>query len=78
ELHTVTTGRFAFTPTMSGAREYSAVTNPYGLLRSPWNADPTPFMTRHDHVYGYFNNLKPSGCQEYHISLRKDTWWAGE
>ena len=34
----------------------------------------TPFMTRHDHVYGYMNNMKPSGCQEYHTAMKKTTW----
>lgn len=57
----MTEGRFAFVPTMADASAYSRVTSPYGLLRAPWNADPTPFMTRSDHVYGYANNLKPSG-----------------
>ena len=28
------------------------VHNPYGLLRSPWNLDPTPYVTRHDTTSG--------------------------
>ena len=48
---------------MTDAYLYSSVTNSYGLLRAPWNSDPTPFMTRSEEVYGYRNNLKPSGCQ---------------
>lgn len=74
ELHTVTEGRWAFTPAMTDASAFSAVHNSYGVLRSPWNNDPTPFMTRHDHIYGYQNNLKPSGCFEYHNAMRKSTW----
>ena len=61
-------------PTMANAREFSVLSNSYGLLRSQWNNDPTPFMTRNKMIYGFFNNLKPSGCFEYSHSLKKDTW----
>ncbi|CAN0460623.1 unnamed protein product, partial [Phaeothamnion confervicola] len=50
EFHTVTKGRWAFTPVARDA--WDKVHNPYGLLRSPWNTDPTPFVTRHDRVDG--------------------------
>jgi len=43
--HVVDTGRFAYTPVMS-ARGFSDTTNPYGLLRSPWNTNPTPYLLR--------------------------------
>ena len=74
DLHTPTSGRFAYVPAMADASEFSRVRNSYGVLRSPWNNDPTPFMTRHEEVYGFFNNLKPSGCFEYSHSLMKTTW----
>lgn len=35
DLHTVLTGRFAYTPVMQNAMNFSRVYNPYGLLRSP-------------------------------------------
>jgi len=73
-LHTVTEGRWAYETAMTNARNFSQIVNSYGVLRAPWNNDPTPFMTRHDHVYGYMNNMKPSGCKEYYIALRKSTW----
>lgn len=73
-LHTPTSGRFAYAPAMADAREFSALHNSYGVLRAPWNNDPTPFMTRHENVYGFFNNLKPSGCYEYSTSIKKDNW----
>ena len=44
--HVVTTGRFAYTPIMREARGFSNITNPYGLLRSPWNTNPTPYLMR--------------------------------
>merc|ERR1712096_54485 len=43
-------------------------------MRSPWNTDPTPFMTRHGSVYGYKNNFKPSGCSEYHNAFNMKNW----
>ena len=59
DLHTVTEGRWAFVPAMTAARNFSHVANSYGILRAPWNNDPTPFMTRHRKIYGYENNMKP-------------------
>ena len=67
-------GRFAFVPAMVNATEYSEVHNAYGMLRSPWNNDPNPFLTRHDHEIGFTNNKKPSGCQDYRDSLLVDNW----
>ena len=61
-------------PAQANARRFSRVTNAYGLLRAPWNADPTPFMTRSAHVYGYPNNMKPSGCAEFASALRSRNW----
>eukprot|EP00904_Undaria_pinnatifida_P005044 jgi/Undpi1/166/HiC_scaffold_1.g00163.m1 len=73
-LMTPDRGRFAFVPVMANATEYSNVYNSFGLLRAPWNSDPNPFLTRHDHVFGYVNNRKPSGCKQYRDAVRKDTW----
>lgn len=74
EMHTVTEGRFAYVPAMTNSKQFSDQYNSYGVMRAAWNADPTPFMTRSGQVYGYENNMKPSGCSEYRRSLRKDTW----
>ncbi|CAN0178363.1 unnamed protein product [Pylaiella littoralis] len=49
-LHTVDAGRWAYLPVMKDAWEY--VHNPYGLLRSPWNLDGTPYVTRHNLTNG--------------------------
>ena len=52
--HIVSTGRWAYTSVKTHARGWSNITNPYGLLRSPWNTNPTPFLMRsratYDHV----------------------------
>ncbi|CBJ33028.1 Hypothetical Protein RRSL_02205 [Ectocarpus siliculosus] len=45
-MHTVDNGRWAYLPVMQDAWDY--VHNPYGLLRTPWNTDPTPYVTRHN------------------------------
>ena len=49
--HVVDSGRFAYTPVMKDARAYSKITNPYGLLRSPWNTNPTPYVTRYNRTF---------------------------
>ncbi|KAK7233562.1 hypothetical protein SO694_00107095 [Aureococcus anophagefferens] len=50
--HVVASGRWAYTPLMTAARSYSNITNPYGLLRSPWNTNPVPYVARYDRVLG--------------------------
>ena len=50
--------------TAAELRARRAITNPHGLLRSPWNTNPTPFLTRHDTVLGLY-------ADEY--SLRRAT-----
>ncbi|CAN0532570.1 unnamed protein product, partial [Laminaria digitata] len=37
---------------MIGQEAWSNVHNPYGLLRAPWNTDPTPYVTRHNLTNG--------------------------
>lgn len=59
---------------MTNASEYSGITNAYGMLRSAWNSDSTPFLTRHDGLFGYPNNRKPAGCKQYRDTLDHDDW----
>lgn len=73
-LHTITKGRFAYVPARPTAWNFSDITNSYGVLRAPWNNDPTPFLTRHDHIFGYYNNLKPRGCDGFAKCMEYDTW----
>jgi hypothetical protein len=49
--HIVDSGRWAYTPVMKKARDFSAVTNPYGLLRSPWNTNPVPYLMRSNYTF---------------------------
>lgn len=74
DLRTPLRGRFGYVPVMTNATEYSPLSNPYGLLRSPWNSDSTPFLTRHDRLFGYVNNRKPSGCKQYRDALHQRSW----
>ena len=64
--HTVSTGRWAYTPIKSNARSYSNITNQWGLLRSPWNQDPVPFVQRHKQILGD-GNYQPTfpGCSDF-------------
>jgi hypothetical protein len=51
--HVIVEGRWAYTPVMSDARGFSDMTNPYGLLRSPWNANKVPYVMRSKYVLGH-------------------------
>ncbi|CAM9919010.1 unnamed protein product, partial [Hapterophycus canaliculatus] len=75
-MRTPARGRFGYVPTMLDAAEYSTLHNSYGMLRSPWNNDPTPFLTRSDHLLGYMNHRKPSGCRKYRAAKKQRTWMA--
>jgi hypothetical protein len=61
EDHILDSGRWAYTPVMSDARDYSGMVNPYGLLRSPWNTNPIPYVMRYDTTFtvtsDYFKNF---------------------
>ncbi|CAM9196291.1 unnamed protein product [Pylaiella littoralis] len=67
-------GRFGYIPVMTNASEYSRMSNSYGMLRAPWNTDPTPFITRSEELFGYRNNRKPSGCRQYRDSYAHNDW----
>jgi len=58
--HTVDSGRFAYTPVMQDARGFSTITNPYGLLRSPWNTNPVPYLLRNNETFFAFGNAYKS------------------
>lgn len=65
--HIVTGGRFGYLPVMVDARGFSDITNPYGMLRSPWNTNPTPYLMRYNATVGSFadeNDYFPN-CSEF-------------
>lgn len=52
--------------------------SPYGLLRSPWNYNPSPLLTRYGSVYG-INDTTVIGIQrdvvfKYHMGVRCDDY----
>ena len=57
EEHVVATGRWAYTPILRDTdNTFSKLTNPYGLLRSPWNTNPTPFLMRSNETFYSFGD----------------------
>ena len=50
--HVVDSGRWAYTAVLADARSFSNITNPFGLLRSPWNTNPAPYVSRYNRVIG--------------------------
>ncbi|CAN0097768.1 unnamed protein product [Ectocarpus sp. 6 AP-2014] len=75
-LRTPARGRFGYIPNMINATEFSTVRNSYGMLQAPWNNDPTPFLTRSDHLMGFVNHRKPSGCRRYREAIMQTSWMA--
>lgn len=72
DMHVITQGRWGYTPVMASARGFSNITNPYGLLRSPWNTNPTPFLMRHNKTSGNFanNNDYFPNCSQFADYIR--------
>lgn len=70
----VSDGRFAYVsvdPTSYNIKVDT--TNAYGLLRSPWNGNPVPFVSRANTTYGAMQS-NPPGCQ-WHFEQMKYTDW---
>lgn len=67
DKHVIDTGRWAFTPILKDARAFSNITNPYGLLRSPWNTNPEPYVMRSNKTLGILadNDDTFPTCEEF-------------
>jgi len=70
----LTEGRWAYTPVMLNAQSYSGITNAWNLLRSPWNSDPRPYLTRFESLFGFVDNDRPRGCADYWFCLNAKNW----
>ena len=57
--YAVKDGRFGHWRVLA-AKNLSNLTNPYGLLRSPWNVNPSPFITRQRFSCGSETHFKAS------------------
>jgi hypothetical protein len=56
---------------MKKAREFSAITNPYGLLRSPWNTNPVPYLMRSNTTFYSYADAEMTfpSCAEFSAYL---------
>ncbi|KAJ8599053.1 hypothetical protein CTAYLR_009816 [Chrysophaeum taylorii] len=71
--HVITNGRWAFTPVLKNAREFSNITNPYGLLRSPWNTNAIPYLMRSRYTLGVPDALyQLPTCSDFMTGLEMD------
>ncbi|KAJ8614116.1 hypothetical protein CTAYLR_004647 [Chrysophaeum taylorii] len=73
DSHVVDSGRFAYAPVPFSSSSFSTIKNPYGLLRSPWNTNPVPYLLRFDQVLG----MKHDGyllttCEDFAATLDDD------
>lgn len=50
--HIITTGRWAYQNVVQSEGTDSRTRNPYGLVRSPWNTNPVPYILRSRHTLG--------------------------
>ena len=71
ESHAINKGRFAYTKVMTDARDFSDITNPYGLMRSPWNTNPIPYVMRSNRTMGAFGDNQHAypSCTDFASSL---------
>ena len=74
--HAIDEGRWAYTEVHAYPKDADAdvIRNPYGLLRSPWNTDKTPFITRYKDVLGVRGGgFSMPGCSDFKTTYQK-TW----
>jgi len=67
-LHIITKGRWKYLE-LPEAGDFSIV-NPYGLLRTPWNVNPTKHVTRYNYVNGVEFTMGV-GCSELYSAFKK-------
>jgi len=76
DYHTITQGRFAWKKIEQDC--YTCVHNSYGFMRSPWNNNASPFVTRWRTLAGVnswdlLGNLP--GCSSHHMALSNFNTW---
>ena len=78
EHHVLSQGVFAYTEIIRQDDHTTPITNPYGLLRSPWNTNPTPYVMRHNAVLGKEGDGYSTfpKCTDFQSYLTSD--WVGE
>lgn len=81
ETHAIESGRWAYTRVMSNAQSFSQTHNSYGLLRSPWNTNPTPYVLRNAYTLGLLNaGWSLPTCEDFHDTLNTTSGeiWMGD
>ena len=79
--HVIDAGRWAYTSIATVASadpslpsSFSKIKNPYGLLRSPWNTNPSPYLTRFHDVLGVeFGGFDLPTCGQFIEAYEHDT-----
>jgi len=69
EDHVVDKGRWAFTEVRRAPESvefHPLIKHPYGLLRSPWNTSPIPYIRRWKEVNGFDTQSMSIGCKEFY------------
>jgi len=59
---------------MKNAEEWSEIHNPYGLLRSPWNTNPVPYIMRSSKTLGVKNGGWTTPTCELFVNTASTTW----
>jgi hypothetical protein len=74
-IHEVTHGRWANISLRAEAwgAEASPVKNGWGLLRSPWNMNAAPLLTRGRLNYGFYFDSIPD-CKDHYEQMQLSTW----
>mmetsp|Transcript_8614 Transcript_8614/g.15249 ORF Transcript_8614/g.15249 Transcript_8614/m.15249 type:complete len:389 (+) Transcript_8614:217-1383(+) len=73
DLHVITEGRWAYLklPALDADDDFS-ITNPYGLLRSPWNLNPNAHLTRYEYLNGK-ETILSVGCDAIYTAFQKES-----
>ncbi|KAJ8605555.1 hypothetical protein CTAYLR_000128 [Chrysophaeum taylorii] len=78
----VSRGRFAYAripsalvPDFASSWNLTAVSNAYGLLRSPWNQNSIPFVSRHNTSFGFaLSGCLLPGCAQMYQQMTMPYW----
>ncbi len=67
--YVVASGRWSHMPVLTDAWGYSDIVSPYGYLRSPWNCNPNPFLSRSREVLGSRDVAQYPDCAEFYTAF---------
>ena len=71
--YVVASGRWAHTTIPTDARSSSPIVNAYGYLRSPWNQNPAPFLSRSRTIFGVENTATFPDCSLFYNAFNYST-----